>query len=133
MRIASRKFSDWPAEARRILLALTMRDGSMRYEVQEETRTWVAFEKKEIVGWGIASQYYDHGKVAMVYVRRSQRRQGIGASLLREIRRDTRRRLYAIPHDVPSFKFFEGLKVTTSPVRTKDIRYKILLGKIKEK
>ena len=60
----------------------------MRYEVQDETRTWVAFEKKEIVGWGIASQYYDHGKVAMVYVRRSQRRQGIGASLLREIRQD---------------------------------------------
>lgn len=120
MKIESRLFGDWPAEVRRQLMRLTLREESgmrdviTRYD-GDNTRTWVATHGGKIVGWALLDRHGYGGSDAMFYVQRKYRRRGIGAALHKRVisyahrfdKRNGHPEVY--PHSNESLGFFKAM------------------------
>lgn len=93
MIIKTKLFNGWSKEIRLSLKKLTLPQGSMRYEVQERTRTWVAFDNDTPIGWCIVPD-----NLYMVYVKPAFRRKGIGKALVTAAKQFRKREGYCLPH-----------------------------------
>lgn len=109
IKIEGRRFNRWPADLRRHLLKLTLREGEMRGVVRDkpDCYTAVAFLDGKPVGWALVNILSNHNE-GMFYVQRAYRRRGIGKMLYEKIRK--RRRGFTVyPHDYTSASFFKHL------------------------
>lgn len=95
LRIVRKKYCDWDRKTKQILMGLTVSGTSgMRESIikNKELETFIALNDDIIVGWGLfvpkKENSWTHADAcAMVYVRRSYRKKGIGRKLLNRIAR----------------------------------------------
>jgi len=101
-KIRKRLWKEWDTHTQRVLRGLTFREESgMKDTLHSESVTYVMFDGSLIVGWG---KYDERDRDGMFYVRRSHRRQGVGSSLYKYMRRDVgRMEVYPDPENEAFF------------------------------
>jgi GNAT superfamily N-acetyltransferase len=124
MHIKYKKYCDWPGKIRLVLYHLSHKDDVLRTLIAEEPEilhTWVAFNGADglILGWSVC---YPHAVCfnsnpqndIMLYVRRNQRRKGIGTRLYKAAYRfakKKKKKIAVFPHDDTSYGFFNKMKI----------------------